>query len=194
VTECFSPQSPDPNRRPRTNRVSPAIQFGTVHLISKLPPSPLSHKALHAHCATPFRQRHNQPTPRPTILPIPSGSRSARCLHRYAPSFPTALPQPATLFITSSPRQPPASSLSLLYTHTHAHIQPHYTILRQRCCGIHDFDLSSSQTPLHAFNHCYVPSLRASHCIAPASLPAPSPQAILGLHSLADRIAPSSTS
>jgi hypothetical protein len=121
VTECFSPQSPDPNRRPRTNRVSPAIQFGTVHLISKLPPSPLSHKALHAHCATPFRQRHNQPTPRPTILPIPSGSRSARCLHRYAPSFPTALPQPATLFITSSPRQPPASSLSLLYTHTRPH-------------------------------------------------------------------------
>ena len=103
-------------------------------------------------------------------------------MHQSTPSFPTALPpQPATLFITithdtPSPRQPLPPTLSLLCTHTHTYSRPLATT--------HDYTTTSEQlqpgTPARLQSlRAYVPSLRASHCIAPAS---PLPASALASH------------
>jgi hypothetical protein len=164
----------------------PAIQFGTVLLISRLPPSPLSHKALHAHRATPFRYATTNRRPGQLSFPShPDQDQHAVCtksLLHFPPNCPGLRHHSLLPHRANHRRRRSRCCVHSLYTHSHSTtLLPEYTTCR-----------AASQTPLHASNRCCVPSLRALHCIAPASLPAPSPQAIPGLHSLADRIAPSS--
>lgn len=58
-----------PNRRTKNKPAHTHLQFGTVHLISKLPPSPLSHKGLPPPAALPRSATPHQPNAPTNSLP-----------------------------------------------------------------------------------------------------------------------------